>query len=110
MHEKDSGKIEELPYSLRKTIYDEFIKIDLKEHRDYIKRLRGEGKESYTAGYESDVPGLTFMIGPSGGCEEVIILMNMLIQETGQKKVMALKFRIGEESKLLESAGTNEKH
>lgn len=77
------------------------MKIDLKEHDDYIKKLHDEGKDGYAAGYESDIPGLNFLIGPPGGSEEIIVLINVLVQETGEKNVMALKFRIGEEHTLI---------
>lgn len=93
------GKKEDLPYELRKMIYDECMKIDLKEHDDYFRKLHNEGKDGYAAGYKSDIPGLSFLIGPPG--EEIIVLINVLVQETGEKNVMALKFRVGEEHTLI---------
>lgn len=86
----EKGKITDLPYELRKLIYDEFVKIDFKEHEDYIKKLQSEGKEGYTAGYKSDISGLSFIIGP--GAKEIIVLLNVSIQETGEKRVLTLKF------------------
>ncbi len=99
--ENKGGKIGDLPYSLRKTIYDEFMKIDMNEHEEYLKELQAEGKEGYAAGWKPDIPGLSFLMPPLGG-ETIVVLMNILVQETGEKKVMTLNFINGEESKLLE--------
>lgn len=97
---KKKGSIKDLPYSLRKKIYDEIMKIDFEEHDSYIKKLRDEGKDGWVARYETDVPGLVFVIGPDS--EEILVLASILIQETGEKKVMAARFSRGEEHKLQE--------
>lgn len=97
---KKNGSIKDLPYSLRKKIYDEIMKIDFEKHNSYIKKLQDEGKDGWAARYETDIPGLIFVIGPDS--EEILVLINMLIQETGEKMVMAARFSRGEENKLSE--------
>ncbi len=97
--EGGGGKKSDLPYELRKLIYDEYIKIDFKEHSNYIKKLHDEGKEGYAAGWETDIQGLSFIIGSPD--KEIIVLMNVLDQDTGKMKVMALKFLYGKERTLI---------
>lgn len=95
---KLEGEIKELPYELRKLIYEEITKMDFEEHDVYIKKQQDKGGDAYAATYETDVPGLKFMIGP----DNIVVSVVMLIQETGEKKPMIMKFPRGEEHILIE--------
>lgn len=92
------GEIKNLPYELRKKIYDEIVKIDLDEHDAFVKEGKAKGEDVVGATYETDVPGLIFMIGH----DNIVIFITTLIKDTGEKKVMVVKIPRGEEHKLIE--------
>jgi len=92
------GEIKDLPYELRKKVYDEVVKIDLDEHDAFVKEQQSKGVDAGGASYKTNVPGIKLMITP----KNIIASVVLLIRDTGEKKVMTFGFPRGEEYKLME--------
>lgn len=92
------GAVKDLPYEVRKLIHDEAIKIDLEEHDAFVKEEKDKGEDVTGASYETDVPGLMFMVGP----DDIVAFITTLIQDTGEKKVLSLRLPRNEIAKLIE--------